>query len=65
MEASDAVGDLTPAEVRARKYITISIPTPIYREVAEQMREQGFRSVTEYMVHATRARLERERNVRV
>lgn len=40
-----------------RKYTTISIPTPLYREVSSVIEEKGFRSVTEYIIFVTRQSL--------
>lgn len=45
----------------ARKYTTISIPTALYQRVEEIIEAHGYRSATEYIVHATRVALDRDR----
>lgn len=50
----------TPSNSNARKYTTISIPTPLFQQVEKKIDGTGFRSATEFIVYVTRVAIAEE-----
>lgn len=49
----------TDSLAKSRRYTTISIPQPLYKEIKRAIQGTGFRSPTEYLVYVTRTSLQR------